>query len=103
MGSLELVMEHASDRAWERHLRIAMDSLVKVSARAAGHQASPGAAGNNPYRLPLTWLPQPGAHLCLMVRDNGGGIRAEEMERIFAPFFSHKFLGRGMGLPLEVA
>lgn len=32
MGSLELVMEQASGRALERHLRIAMDSLNKVSA-----------------------------------------------------------------------
>ena len=44
MGSLELVMEQASGRAWEHHLHIAMDSLGKVSAHAAGHQASPGAA-----------------------------------------------------------
>lgn len=52
------------------------------------------------HRLPLAWKPQRQHYACLQVKDNGCGIRPEDMERIFDPFFSHKFLGRGMGLPL---
>jgi len=34
------------------------------------------------------------------VRDTGPGIPAENLERIFKPFFSTKALGTGLGLPL---
>lgn len=34
------------------------------------------------------------------VCDNGGGIRGEDMESIFKPFFSTKSLGTGIGLPV---
>lgn len=32
------------------------------------------------------------------VRDNGSGIKPEELKRIFEPFFTTKFTGRGLGL-----
>jgi signal transduction histidine kinase len=32
------------------------------------------------------------------VTDTGGGIAPEDIEKIFDPFFSSKFAGRGMGL-----
>lgn len=52
------------------------------------------------HRFPLAWQPQAAAYACLQVSDNGSGIAAEHMEKIFDPFFSNKFMGRGMGLPL---
>ena len=36
----------------------------------------------------------------LRVTDNGGGIPAELRERVFAPFFSTKAQGTGLGLSL---
>jgi signal transduction histidine kinase/CheY-like chemotaxis protein len=39
-----------------------------------------------------------GAYVCLEVRDDGGGINEATISRIFDPFFSTKFTGRGMGL-----
>lgn len=181
MGSLELVMEEAGGRALERHLRVAMTALGKVSTLSGrmltylgintkGKQRidlsatwrqtlpmllvlKPGKAQldiafpplgpmlmANPdqlrelltnlvencwesfdeksgtihlsletvvaeqiedrHRLPLAWRPRHEFYACLQVRDDGGGIHSEDMERIFDPFFSRKFLGRGMGLPL---
>ena len=49
-------------------------------------------------RFPIGWQPQAGSHACLEVADAGCGIAAEEIEKIFDPFFSRKFVGRGLGL-----
>ena len=40
----------------------------------------------------------PGNYVRLEVSDTGGGITEEAKEKIFDPFFSTKFAGRGMGL-----
>lgn len=40
------------------------------------------------------------AYACVEVTDAGCGIDHEEMERIFDPFFTSKFTGRGLGLPV---
>ena len=40
----------------------------------------------------------PGERILIEVRDNGAGIDEDTAERIFEPFFSTKFTGRGLGL-----
>lgn len=39
-----------------------------------------------------------GEYLTVRVRDNGIGMDGRVMERMFEPFFSTKFMGRGLGL-----
>ncbi len=40
----------------------------------------------------------PGAHVFLEVADTGVGMSSETLQRIFDPFFSTKYSGRGLGL-----
>ena len=52
------------------------------------------------YNLPVDWKPQQNTYACIEVTDTGCGIADEEIEKIFDPFFSSKFTGRGLGLPV---
>jgi CheY-like chemotaxis protein len=49
-------------------------------------------------RFPLEWQPQEQPYACLTVTDTGVGIAAPDIEKLFDPFFSTKFTGRGLGL-----
>ena len=51
-------------------------------------------------RYPLDWQPRESSYVCLEVKDNGCGIAEKDIKEIFSPFFSTKFTGRGLGLPV---
>jgi PAS domain S-box-containing protein len=50
--------------------------------------------------FPADWRPQERGYACLEVADTGSGIAPELMDKLFDPFFSTKFTGRGLGLPV---
>jgi signal transduction histidine kinase len=59
--------------------------LLKTGApRAAPAPDAPGGTGD---------------YVELSITDNGGGMAPEVLARVFEPFFSTKFTGRGLGLP----
>jgi len=41
---------------------------------------------------------EPGPYVCLQVEDNGKGMDSKILERVFDPFFTTHFVGRGLGL-----
>jgi signal transduction histidine kinase len=41
---------------------------------------------------------EPGLYICLEVADTGCGLSREQQARVFDPFYTTKFVGRGMGL-----
>ena len=51
-----------------------------------------------PY--PQGWEPKAAEYACLAVTDTGCGMAPETLEKVFDPFFSTKFTGRGLGMPL---
>jgi signal transduction histidine kinase len=61
------------------------------------------AACKDPVEIAVTCSPaqlegQPA--LCIAVRDNGPGLRAEQRRRIFEPFFTTKTKGTGLGMAI---
>jgi PAS domain S-box-containing protein len=51
-------------------------------------------------RFPVDWESLDKTLACLEVTDTGCGIEDKDMEKLFDPFYSTKFTGRGMGLPV---
>ena len=51
-------------------------------------------------RMPVDWRPAGSnqSYAVLSIGDNGCGIGPGDLEKIFDPFYSSKFVGRGMGL-----
>lgn len=87
-----------------RLIGIVVQSLVENAAEAVG-----GAAGaivvavrstHSPHAAPGHWSDDlaPGSYVAITVTDNGGGMSAPHRDRVFDPFYSARFLGRGLGL-----
>jgi nitrogen-specific signal transduction histidine kinase len=89
-NQIHRILANLVTNAWECDKRTA----IRLTARTV----SPAdiAAAN---RFPIGWQPQSNAYGCLQVADTGCGIAAEDIENLFDPFYSTKFIGRGMGLP----
>jgi CheY-like chemotaxis protein len=54
------------------------------------------------YRFPVDWAPKDVSYACLEVRDTGPGIPQQDVDRLFDPFYTTKFTGRGLGLSVAM-
>ncbi len=50
------------------------------------------------HRFPVNQKPDAVPYACLEIEDSGCGMTAKDIEEAFDPFFSTKFVGRGLGL-----
>jgi PAS domain S-box-containing protein len=55
------------------------------------------------HRYPMDFHPTADAYACIKVMDQGTGIPDADVENIFDPFYSSRFLGRGLGLALTLS
>jgi two-component system, cell cycle sensor histidine kinase and response regulator CckA len=72
--------------------------VVSVNIRTVSSTSIPSA-----HRWPVDFQPGPSGFACLEVTDQGCGIAEEALEIIFDPFYTTKFTGRGLGLPLVLS
>jgi two-component system cell cycle sensor histidine kinase/response regulator CckA len=90
-NEIQRVLTNLVLNAWEarRHGRSAIQVTVKMVSPAEILEA---------HRFPIDWRPHDDAYACLQVADEGCGIADQDIEQLFDPFFSSKFVGRGLGL-----
>lgn len=69
----------------------AIDGRGQIIIRTSNKEIDEGIAKYNPGL-------KPGRYSCLTVQDDGKGMDAETKRKIFEPFFSRKFQGRGLGM-----
>ncbi|MFO7600657.1 MAG: response regulator [Candidatus Desulfacyla sp.] len=71
--------------------------VVSVSTRTACPADIPSV-----HRWPVVFTPGALSYACLEVKDTGWGIAEDVIEKLFDPFYSTRFIGRGLGLPVAL-
>ncbi len=88
------------------HMLKTVMNLITNAAEAVEDEGKVVVATRNEYiDLPISGYDkvQPGEYVMLRVKDNGIGIPADEIEKIFEPFYTRKVMGRsGTGLGMAV-
>jgi PAS domain S-box-containing protein len=70
---------------------------IRLTVKTVSRANIPGT-----YRFPFEWEPNASRYACLEIVDTGCGIADTDKEKLFDPFFSTKFTGRGLGLPVVI-
>lgn len=89
-NQIQQVLTNLATNGWEACTN---HGSVRLTVKKVQQTAIPAA-----HRLPIDWQPIDPAYACLEVTDTGSGISNEDIDRLFDPFFSSKFPGRGLGL-----
>ena len=92
-NQIQQILTNLSTNAWE-----AVDEdrgIIHLRVKTVSSEEIP-----TEHRHPIGWQSQNTAYACLEVSDTGGGIADIDIEKLFDPFFSSKFTGRGLGLPV---
>jgi PAS domain S-box-containing protein len=88
-SQLSQIIMNLITNAWEAVGEGGHGTITVRTGEQMVERGTVGAAG-----IPI----QPGRHVILEVADTGCGMPADILQRIFDPFFSTKFMGRGLGL-----
>ncbi len=93
-GEVRQVVMNLVTNAWEAIGN--EEGTVGIAVRAV---SGPGLfEGFNPTGE----MPGQGPWICLEVRDSGPGMDQKTLDRLFDPFFSTKFTGRGLGMAVTI-
>lgn len=90
-GQMQQVLSNLVTNAWEAYAGGQGSVSLEFSTVDGGTLPAR-------HRFPPDFHAESTAYICMQVCDNGGGIKEQDVERLFDPFFSSKFTGRGMGL-----
>lgn len=95
-GQLSEILHALVDNSAEA-LEKEASGRIAISART-----SPSSAISSRHRFPMEWAGKDSDYACLEVADTDQGMETETIERIFDPFFTGKFMGRGLGLSVAL-
>lgn len=82
-------------------MNLIINAAEAIGERAGVVQVKTGRLSVGTEPLPDLFLKEdvaPGEYVFLEVQDNGSGMDERTMQRIFDPFYTTKFTGRGLGL-----
>ena len=105
----DLLSSNPTIIANSNHIQVILTNLISNSSESVGDaqgtiqlnvKTVSSADISSLHRFPVNWEPEDTSYACLEVRDNGCGIATKDIEEVFDPFFSNKFNGRGLGLPV---
>jgi len=94
-------------RAHPKQMHQVLNHLITNGWESIGHNAGtvtlttrivPVSEIPKSYVRPVGWKPAEDLFSCLEVMDTGCGMAEEDLDKIFDPFYTTKFTGRGMGL-----
>ena len=90
---IQQIVTNLSSNAWEAIGD--RDGTIRLSVKKV---AASDVRTENLF--PVEFQLQPAEYVCLEISDTGCGIAPSDIEKLFDPFYSTRFTGRGMGLPV---
>jgi PAS domain S-box-containing protein len=94
-NQIQHILTNLVTNAWEASG--VAGSVIRLTVKSVAAAEIPAT-----HRFPVDCRPKATTYACLEVADAGCGIPDSEIEKIFDPFFSSKFSGRGMGLAVAL-
>ncbi|HKL00880.1 MAG TPA: response regulator, partial [Desulfotignum sp.] len=95
---IQQVIENLVSNALESMADLPQPVPVRVHIKTV-----PSDAIQSLHRYPVDFQAGANVYACLEIADQGHGIPEKDIENIFDPFYSSKFIGRGLGLSLTLA
>jgi signal transduction histidine kinase/CheY-like chemotaxis protein len=77
------------------------ENAIAARRSGAGIPSAVPASARGEIMLTTSWQGEPD-RILVEVSDNGGGLREEDLTRVFDPFFTTREVGQGTGLGLSV-